>query len=137
MKPGHILGKEYSGELVDAGTRSRWRLADQVIAPFTLACGECPCCLAGESTTWVDQVIPGFTTQGAFAEYVSVPRDHNLTPSPVRLSPDLVAGLGCRASTAWHVLTGRTASKPGEWLAVHGPGLLVVLGQATSAASGL
>jgi alcohol dehydrogenase len=53
----------------------------------------------GRSTTCVDQIIPGFSTQGAFAEYVAVPRDHNLARFP-SARPALAAGLGCRVTTA-------------------------------------
>ncbi|CAN0606779.1 unnamed protein product, partial [Ectocarpus sp. 12 AP-2014] len=59
---------------------------------------------------------------GAFAEYVAVPRDHNLALLPDDMSPTLAAALGCRVTTAWHALTGRAALQPGEWLAVHGTG---------------
>lgn len=137
VKPGHILGHEYCGEVVEAGPRSRWRLGDRLIAPFILSCGECPSCRSGESTTCVDQIVPGFSTQGAFAEYISVPRDHNLARLPERLSAVLAAGLGCRVTTVWHALTGRAALKPGEWLAIHGIGGVglsaVILGQAMGA----
>jgi alcohol dehydrogenase len=137
VRPGHVLGHEYCGEVVEAGPRSQWAIGDRLIAPFILACGRCPACRSGESTTCADQVIPGFSTQGAFAEFVAVPRDHNLARLPGSLSPALAAGLGCRVTTAWQALTGRAALKPGEWLAVHGTGGIglaaVILGQAMGA----
>ena len=137
VRPGHVLGHEYCGEVVEAGPRSRWRQGDRLIAPFILSCGECPNCRTGESTTCVDQVVPGFSTQGAFAEYISVPRDHNLTRLPERLSPALAAGLGCRVTTAWHALSGRAGLQAGEWLAIHGAGGIglaaVILGRAMGA----
>jgi alcohol dehydrogenase len=137
VRPGRILGHEYCGEVVEAGPRSQWRLGDRLIAPFILACGHCPACRSGESTTCVDQVVPGFSTEGAFAEFVAVPRDHNLARLPEGLAPDLAAGLGCRVTTAWHALTGRAALRPGEWLAVHGTGGIglaaVILGRAMGA----
>jgi alcohol dehydrogenase len=137
VRPGHVLGHEYCGEVVEAGARSQWRVGDRVVAPFILACGTCPACRSGESTTCVDQVIPGFSTQGAFADYVAVPRDHNLARLPESMDPALAAGLGCRVTTVWHALTGRAALKPGEWLAVHGTGGIglaaVILGQAMGA----
>jgi alcohol dehydrogenase len=120
--PGRILGHEYCGEVVEAGPRARLRRGDRVVAPFILSCGDCPSCRAGEGTGCADQALPGFDRQGAFAEYVAVPRDHNLAPLPEGLAPALAAGLGCRVTTAWQALTGRAALRPGEWLAVHGTG---------------
>ncbi len=122
VKPGHIGGHEYCGEVVEAGPRSRFKPGDRLIAPFLLSCGDCHQCRTGESNTCTDQIVTGFSAQGAFAEYVAVPRDHNLTYLPDTLSPTLAAALGCRVTTAWHALTGRANLRPGEWLAVHGTG---------------
>ncbi|SFP56270.1 zinc-dependent alcohol dehydrogenase family protein [Tranquillimonas alkanivorans] len=137
VKPGQIGGHEYCGEVVEAGPRSRWRVGDVLVAPFILACGSCPNCQSGEQTTCPNQRLPGFVEPGAFAEYVAVPYDHNLTRLPESMSPTLAAGLGCRVTTAWHALTGRAALKGGEWLAVHGTGGLglstMLLGRALGA----
>lgn len=120
----HIPGHEYCGVVEAAGSRvTRWKSGDKVIAPFILACGQCPACAAGNQTTCPTQVIPGFTHPGAFAERIAVPRaDHNLTALPASMDPALAAALGCRVTTAWHGLTGRAALQPGEWLAVFGTG---------------
>lgn len=137
VKPGQILGHEYCGEVVEAGPRASWAVGDKVIAPFILACGTCPQCQSGESNTCEDQRLPGFTEAGAYAEYISVPRAHNLARLPESLSPVTAAGLGCRVTTAWHALTGRAGLKGGEWLAVHGTGGIglscLILGQALGA----
>lgn len=120
----HVPGHEYCGEVVavGAGVR-RWKAGDRVIAPFILACGRCPDCAAGNQTICADQAVPGFTHQGAFAEYISVPyAEANLTALPEGMDPALAAGLGCRVTTAWHALTGRAGLEAGEWLAVFGGG---------------
>lgn len=122
VKPGHIGGHEYCGEVVQAGPRSHFTVGDRVIAPFLLSCGNCHQCRTGESNTCTNQIVTGFSAQGAFAEYVAVPRDHNLVHLPEAMSPVLAAALGCRVTTAWHALTGRAKIQPGEWLAVHGTG---------------
>ena len=122
VKPGQIGGHEYCGEVVAAGPNAQYAVGDRLIAPFILACGTCPQCRSGESNTCLDQRLPGFIEPGAFAEYVAVPRDHNLARLPDDMSPTLAAALGCRVTTAWHALTGRAALQPGEWLAVHGTG---------------
>ncbi len=120
----HIPGHEYCGIVEAAGPLVRnWRAGDRVIAPFILACGRCPACAAGHQTTCPDQVIPGFTHPGAFAQYVAVPHaDTNLARLPEGLEPAIAAGLGCRVTTAWHALTDRAALRPGEWVAVFGGG---------------
>lgn len=122
VKPGQIGGHEYCGEVVEAGPEARHKVGERLIAPFILACGACEACQSGQSNTCPNQRLPGFVEPGAFAEYVAVPFDHNLTRLPASMSPVLAAGLGCRVTTAWHALTGRAALQPGEWLAIHGTG---------------
>ncbi len=122
VKPGAVPGHEYCGEVVEAGPLARWKAGDKIIAPFILACGECPECRSGQTTTCRDQRVPGFGEPGAYAEYVSVPHAHNLTRLPDFLTPALAAGLGCRVTTAYHALTGRAGLQAGEWLAIHGTG---------------
>jgi alcohol dehydrogenase len=122
VTPGSILGHEYCGTVVAAGKHAVHNIGDRLIAPFILACGSCPACHTGVSNTCANQIVPGFGTPGAYAEYVAVPFDHNLVHLPVTVSPALAAGLGCRVTTAWHALTDRANVKAGEWVAVHGTG---------------
>lgn len=137
VRPGAIPGHEYCGEVVEAGPLARWKVGDKVIAPFILACGDCPECRSGQTTTCRSQRVPGFGEPGAYAEYVSAPHAHNLARLPDSLSPVLAAGLGCRVTTAWHALTGRAALQAGEWLAVQGTGgiglSVLLLGRALGA----
>jgi alcohol dehydrogenase len=137
VRPGQIGGHEYCGEVLSAGPDARFAVGDRLVAPFILSCGTCPQCRSGASNTCLDQRLPGFVEPGAFAEYVAVPRDHNLARLPEGLSPAVAAGLGCRVTTAWHALTGRAALQPGEWLAVHGTGGIglsaAILGRAMGA----
>ncbi|UWQ20900.1 zinc-binding dehydrogenase [Jannaschia sp. W003] len=122
VRLGQIGGHEYCGEVVEAGPDARHRVGEVLVAPFILACGECPQCRAGASNTCLDQRLPGFTEPGAFADHIAVPRDANLSRLPEGLSTTLAAAMGCRVTTAWHALTGRAALAGGEWLAVHGTG---------------
>ncbi|MEY8840399.1 zinc-binding dehydrogenase, partial [Cribrihabitans sp. XS_ASV171] len=78
---------------------------------------------AGHQTICTNQVVPGFTCDGAFAELVAVAHaDTNLTSLPEAMVPEIAAALGCRVTTAWQALVGRAELKPGEWLAVFGGG---------------
>jgi len=135
--PGQILGHEYCGEVVAAGPASGWAVGDRLVAPFILACGSCPNCRSGASNTCVDQRLPGFVEPGAYAEFIAVPRAHNLARLPEGMAPATAAGLGCRVTTAWHALTDRAALQAGEFLAVHGTGGIglscLILGQALGA----
>ncbi|MCW9044195.1 MAG: alcohol dehydrogenase catalytic domain-containing protein [Pseudopelagicola sp.] len=119
-----VPGHEYCGEVVAVGAGvTRWAVGDRVIAPFILACGHCGDCASGHQTICADQVLPGFTCDGAFAEYVAVAHaDANLTALPQSMAPEIAAALGCRVTTAWQALVGRAALQPGEWLAVIGGG---------------
>ncbi len=120
----HIPGHEFCGIVAEVGSGvTRWRVGDRVIAPFILACGQCPMCQSGLQTACATQVVPGFTAPGAYAQQIAVPRaDVNLTRLPDTMEPALAAALGCRVTTAWHALTGRAALQAGEWLAVWGTG---------------
>lgn len=122
IKNGSIMGHEYCGTVVEAGPQAQHKVGDRLIAPFILGCGSCPACQTGVSNTCSSQIVPGFGTPGAYAEYVAVPFDHNLVHLPPSLTPALAAGLGCRVTTAWHALTDRAAVQAGEWVAVHGTG---------------
>ena len=122
VNPGDILGHEYCGTVVEAGPLSSHKIGDRLIAPFILSCGSCPACHTGVSNTCASQIVPGFGTQGAYAELVAVPFAHNLVPLPDTMTPALAAGLGCRVTTAWHALTDRADLRAGEWVAVHGTG---------------
>ena len=122
VQNGSILGHEYCGTVVAAGKNARHVVGDRLIAPFILSCGDCPACHTGVSNTCANQIVPGFGTPGAYAEYVAVPFDHNLVHLPETMTPALAAGLGCRVTTAWHALTDRANVRAGEWVAVHGTG---------------
>lgn len=122
VSSGSILGHEYCGTVVEAGSKSTHKVGDRLIAPFILACGSCPACQKGVSNTCANQIVPGFGAPGAYAQFVAVPYDHNLVHLPASMSPGLAAGLGCRVTTAWHALTDRAAVQAGEWVAVHGTG---------------
>lgn len=122
IKNGSILGHEYCGTVVEAGAKAKYKLGDRLIAPFILGCGSCGSCQTGHSNNCPDQIAPGFTHPGPYAEYVAVPMDHNLVYLPESMSVALAAGLGCRVTTAWHALTDRADVRAGEWVAIHGTG---------------
>lgn len=120
----HVPGHEFAGVVAALGPDSRrFRVGDRVTAPFILACGACPDCLGGDATVCSSQHVAGFSSWGAFAQRIAVPRaDFNLVPLPDALGFVDAAGMGCRVTTAFRGLVDRAKLQPGEWLAVHGCG---------------
>ena len=96
---------------------------DRVTAPFILACGQCPDCIGGDPTVCNHQHVVGFSSWGAFAERIAVPRaDFNLVHLPEAIGFTAAAGMGCRVTTSFRALVDRAKLQPGEWLAIHGAG---------------
>ena len=120
----HVPGHEFTGTVVDVGRECHgFAIGDRVTAPFILACGECPDCRAGEPTVCNHQHVIGFSSWGAFAELLPVPRaSFNLVKLPDHLGFDSAAAMGCRLTTAFRGLVDRAHLQPGEWLAIHGCG---------------
>lgn len=120
----HIPGHEYAGRVVEVGSLVRsWSAGDRVTAPFVLGCGVCEWCRAGDAQVCPDQLQPGFTGPGSFAELLAVPRaDANLVALPDRVSFIDGASLGCRFATSFRALVTHGQVEPGQWVAVHGCG---------------
>lgn len=120
MVPGH----ELAGTVVEAGPgTTRWAPGDRVTVPFVVACGRCAWCAAGEHQVCPDQVQPGFTYPGSWAERVAVPAaDTNLVGVPDAVGLDAAAALGCRFATSFRAVQAHGRLERGQVLAVHGCG---------------
>jgi len=124
----HTPGHEWAGVVAEVGADvpgggTGFSVGDRVTAPFVLGCGRCGWCAEGDAQVCPDQVQPGFTYAGSFAEQVAV---HAAGTNLVRL-PDAVdlvaaAALGCRFATAFRALTGVARVRAGEWVVVLGCG---------------
>lgn len=95
MRRGDILGHEFMGEIVEAGSAvERVKVGDRVVVPFAIACGRCFFCARGLTAACENsnpnaamaEALFGYTTAGLFgyshltggyaggqAEYVRVP----------------------------------------------------------------
>jgi alcohol dehydrogenase len=120
----HVPGHEFAGTVEATGPDCRrLKVGDRVTAPFILACGVCPDCLGGDATVCSNQHVVGFSSWGAFAERIAVPRaDFNLVRLPEMIGFVAAAGMGCRVTTAFRAVVDRAKLQPGEWLAIHGSG---------------
>ena len=120
----HVPGHEYAGVISEVGADvSGWKVGDRVVVPFALGCGTCPTCLDGAHHVCPDNLQPGFTSWGSFADYVGVPRAQaNLVALPEAVDFVSAASIGCRFATSYHAVVERARIREGEWLAVHGCG---------------
>lgn len=67
------LGHEISGTVVEAGSRHRDLLNQEVIVPAVIPCGACALCREGRGNICRNQVMPGNDMDGGFAEYLTAP----------------------------------------------------------------
>lgn len=120
----HVPGHELAGIVEAVGRDVRlWRVGDRVTVPFVCACGACPRCAAGDQQVCDDQMQPGFTHWGSFAEYVALGRaDANLVRLPEEIDDATAASLGCRFATAFRAVVDLGRAGAGQWVAVHGCG---------------
>lgn len=119
-----VPGHEFAGTVIEVGGEvSGWRVGDRVTAPFVLGCGTCEFCRAGEAQVCPDQLQPGFTLPGSFAERLALPRAAtNLVRLPDSISFAAAASLGCRFATAFRAVVTHGRVEAGQWVAVHGCG---------------
>jgi D-arabinose 1-dehydrogenase-like Zn-dependent alcohol dehydrogenase len=120
----HVPGHEMAGVVEHVGSGvERWRPGDRVTVPFSIGCGECRSCRAGNLNTCDRSFTPGFTHWGSFAQFTAIRHaDLNLVRLPDDLGPAHAAALGCRFATAFRAIVDRGRLQRGEWLAVHGCG---------------
>lgn len=77
MEQGDILGHEMMGEVVELGAgvdRTKLKVGDRVVVPFTIACGRCffcqrqlwSCCDNSNPNYWIAERIMGSSPSGLF-----------------------------------------------------------------------
>lgn len=124
VKVPHVPGHEFAGTVIETGKDVRkWRKDDRITVPFSMGCGTCERCRAGDEQICDRYYQPGFTGPGTFAEYVALPyADVNLVRLPDAMTFTTAALLGCRFATAYRAVVGQGRTQAGEWVAVHGCG---------------
>ncbi|PYO70698.1 MAG: alcohol dehydrogenase [Gemmatimonadetes bacterium] len=124
VKVPHVPGHEFAGTVTETGKDVlKWKNGDRITVPFSMGCGTCERCRAGDEQICDRYYQPGFTGWGTFAEYVALPyADVNLVRLPDSMTFTTAALLGCRFATAYRAVVGQGRTRPGEWVAVHGCG---------------
>jgi len=74
VKPGTIMGHEFSGDVVEVGKDvSAIKVGDRVAGTSLMLCGKCHWCLSGQYALCQDIGMGGFDFPGAYAQYAPVP----------------------------------------------------------------
>ncbi len=123
-----IPGHEWCGTVVEVGTGVRHlKVGDRIAVEGHNYCGQCYFCVHGQTNLCESYNELGFTLPGAYAEYVSVRADlaHPFSES---LAFELAA-LAEPGSCAGHGML-RAGVRPGDTVAVVGPGTIGLLGAA-------
>jgi (R,R)-butanediol dehydrogenase/meso-butanediol dehydrogenase/diacetyl reductase len=72
LRPGNVLGHEYSGEIVEVGPGVQgWKIGDRIVALPAKPCGACGACQIGRNSECSQIIMQGFDPRmpGAYAEY--------------------------------------------------------------------
>ena len=116
-----ILGHEFSGEVVQVGSRvETLAVGDRINAMPFVPCGRCSLCRAGRGDSCAKKLIFGLTCNGAFAEYVLLPAGVNIFKLPEELTYEGAAC--CEPLSVALQAVDLSDIKPGHTAAVLGPG---------------
>ena len=69
-----ILGHEFAAQIVDTGGHSQFSCDQPVVVCPQFACGQCAYCIRGAENLCRNLQAMGYEIDGAFAEYVRIPR---------------------------------------------------------------
>jgi threonine dehydrogenase-like Zn-dependent dehydrogenase len=144
MKDGDIMGHEFMGEVVEVGSANKkLKVGDRVVVPFTIVCGDCDQCKAGNFSVCersnrnrdLQTKAFGHQTAGLFgythltggyaggqAEYVRVPyADVGPVKVPDGLTDEQVLFLGDILPTGWQAAV-QCDIQPTDTVAIWGCG---------------
>jgi propanol-preferring alcohol dehydrogenase len=123
-----IPGHEGIGRVTAVGASvMNVKEGDRVGVPWLhSACGHCEYCLTAWETICASETFTGYTTNGAFAQYLLADPNY-VAHIPKALTSMAAAPIICAGITSYKGIK-QTEAKPGEWLAVSGIGGLGHLG---------
>jgi len=121
-----ILGHEFSGEVVEIGSRVRTvSVGDHIVAMPGMPCGQCEYCQIGQAELCANRKGLGLATDGAFAEYVRLTAAAKTFRIPEGVNYE-AAALCEPLSVALHAVD-VSGIKPGQTAAILGPGPIGLL----------
>lgn len=110
----HVLGCDLAGEVAELGTGVEGlKVGDRVMVDYSLPCGKCIACEAAQDQRCEVGGSIGITTNGGYAQYVSVPA-RNVEAIPDEMEFEEAAAIPLVYKTAWHCLITRCGMLPGE-----------------------
>lgn len=120
IKLPHINGSDIAGEIAALGEYiTDLKVGQRVLlAPMTF-CGHCVECVGGRQNFCSSFSVLGYANDGGNCEYIAVQRISVVpVPESVQLSFEQAASVPLVFTTAWHMLVGRCAIKPGDTVLV-------------------
>ena len=122
LNPPLILGHEFAGVIVEKGADVQgFDLGDRVtVETHAYVCGRCRFCRSGDYNLCPERRSFGFTVDGAFTRYVRARQEilHRV-PANVSLAEAALTEPLC---VAYNALVGKTRIRPGDHVAILGPG---------------
>ena len=118
----HILGSDIAGEIVEVGEFiTNFKAGQRVLLAPMHFCNHCAKCVAGLQNQCPEFTALGNRVDGGNCELIAVPAV-NVIPIPDSLDFNQAASVPLVFLTAWHMLVGRAAIRPGQTVLVLGAG---------------
>jgi NADPH:quinone reductase-like Zn-dependent oxidoreductase len=116
----HIMGSDIAGEIVELGEYvTDLKVGQRVLIAPMHFCNHCAKCVAGLQNQCRYFTVIGNGVDGGNCELFAAPRV-NVIPIPDTLDFNQAASVPLVFVTAWHMLTGRAAIRPGQTVLVLG-----------------
>lgn len=116
----HILGSDIAGEIVEIGEYvNDFKVGQRVLLAPMSFCNRCAKCTAGVQNQCRQFTVLGNAVDGGNCELIAIPAV-NIVPIPDTLDFNEAASVPLVFVTAWHMLTGRAAIRPGQTVLVLG-----------------
>jgi len=116
----HIPGSDVAGEIVEVGEYvNGFQPGQRVLLAPMIFCNRCEACTDGRQNQCAEYTVLGNRVGGGDCELIAVPAV-NVIPIPDSLGFNEAASVPLVFLTAWHMLLGRAALKPGNTVLILG-----------------